>query len=56
MMTIAQHFEQKGKLEGKLEVARRSLADGASRGQVKNWTGLSDEDLDRLEVKEEQAG
>ncbi len=44
MMTIAQHFE----LKGKLEVARKLLVDGAEHAQVKKWTGLSDEELDRL--------
>ncbi len=64
MMTIAQHFElrgrrkgkregeqigkREGRLEGMLDVARQSLADGADRALVKKWTGLSESELDCL--------
>ena len=60
LMTIAQQLEQKGrmegiqigeekgKLEGKLEVARTMLQNGLDRSTVMKMTGLAAEELDQI--------
>ena len=52
LMTIAQQLEQKGvdkgRIEGKMEVARKLLENGIPLESVRELTGLSDDDLAKI--------
>jgi len=40
----------KGKLEGKVEIAIEMIKDGESNDRIRKYTGLTDEEIDRLKI------
>lgn len=50
VMTIAQRFEQRGRLDERFAIAKGMLAEGADEKFVKRVTKLSDEDMSQLRL------